>query len=162
MIAAGDDLLTNKVFFHNDKTDRFEVVVADVDGRFHTVEEIALELGEELDVVYWEGDRDVFGPGLVYVWAECGVALIAIPPEMIPSMDDSPPQLAVPENTQLKIRHPIPLQSATLMEPDIRDIVMIKVLFAPTSYNSFKEAYWGKMPYEVGRWKKFFLRLEDK
>jgi hypothetical protein len=72
----------DRVFFRSDEVVAWlEVVVADRDGTFHTVQEMIDQLGEVLDVVYWNNNYNpssrqfdvLAGPDQLYVWSECGL-----------------------------------------------------------------------------------------
>jgi hypothetical protein len=68
----------NVILLRDDVVDWVDVWVADLDGSFHTLAEFVQVYGNTLDRVYENRLGDVIGPGQVYVWSECGVALIAV------------------------------------------------------------------------------------
>jgi hypothetical protein len=135
----------NVILLRDDVVDWIDVWVADSDGNFHTLAEFVQIYGSTLDRVSENRSGDIVGPGQVYVWSECGVALIAVSEHWVKRSDDEILPLA--EFTGMKdyewiIRYPVPVDPRDVPpEPDAQQIVFRQLFFRPTSFASFQEFY---------------------
>lgn len=135
----------NRVFFRADGVvDWIEVMVGDQDGSYHKVSEITAELGNILDAVYRNSNDPPYvepgksfdvqsGPDQLYLWSACGIAVDALPIK--------------PINNDLSIQHPDHPRSTDKVSLNANSIILIKILFIPTSYQGFKDYYMYKPPY---------------
>jgi hypothetical protein len=141
----------NRIGFRDNSTvDWIDVWVADLDGRFHTVAEIARVYSTTLDTVYVNGRSDLFGPDQVYVWADCGIAVTAVSENVVRrSEGEDLPLAELPgvDVCQLTFKHPVHSQASMQPRPDVQQIVFRKFLFQPTSLASFDEYYADVIPY---------------
>lgn len=148
----------DKVFFNLRGTVIWmEIGMADRDRKIHEVSEVSRLIGNELDTVYINNNfnpadyspnyvRDVLGgPDQVYVWANCGTVLLAIP-----SYHGDQQMIVTNEKTITK-------KDLTTSQPPIYHLggielngdafLVIKFLFPPTSYDGFKNKFLHKIPY---------------
>lgn len=163
VIARLETSYGNKVVFRQDGVvDWIDVWVSNTDGKFHTVAEIAQKYGCVLDRVYLMEDLpeySVVGPAQVYVWADCGIAITAVPGSFVGlSADEVPPRAesAGAESCTWTVRHPVHSQATLQPRPSVEDIVIRKFMFQPTSFASFQEFYVDWIPFLSTR----FYRLE--
>jgi len=161
--GAISKFVQNRIFFRSSNiVDWIEVVIADQDGQFHTVKEIVDQLGNLLDIIYTNDDYNPYnkfqydviaGPDQVYVWSECGLALLVLKDykksdshklEFSP-VGHNDPQI-------FKMRYP---RLDTIGRPvkDLDRVIMMEFLFEPTNFDSFENKYHFKIPY--GLWDDF-------
>ena len=156
----------DQVFFlPNGIVDWMQVVVADRDGEFHTVPELADQVGYTLDTVYWNNNYNpanqpqcdvLAGPDQLYVWSECGVILDVLPfctPTASGGLKCSGVSNSLDQTSamsgplKLRQRSPDPVDGAL----DVTNsTILMKILIPPTSYDGFKTTYMYKIPF--GRW----------
>jgi hypothetical protein len=130
--------------------DWIDVWVLDSDGEFHTVGEMARIYGTTLDRVYVNGRLGLSGPDQVYVWSHCGIAVTAVSEGRVKHSEDEilPLAEAVEANQyQLNLRHPVHPQDPVQPTVDVRQIVVRRFIFEPTSYASFVEFYAKEIPF---------------
>ncbi len=153
----------HRIFFRSDgKVDWIEEIVADSDGDFHTVQETVDQVGATLDTVYNNSDRDWFtefqydiidGPDQIYVWSECGLALLVLRDITRSGPNElafSPASIDDPQILTLRIPD---LFASALPVKDLNRVVMMKFLFQPTNFIGFLELYIYRIPY--GPWDEF-------
>jgi hypothetical protein len=150
----------DRVYLRFDGTvDWIEEVIADREGVFQPVGDALKFLGESVDrvEVNYRITRFEFmgSPEDIYVWSECGLALmvdtycyltqqsklICTPtPDGKKSIQRNP--------ITLNERYPLPTPNieAPLMDADY--IVLMRVLFRPTSFNGFLKSYADKIPFK--------------
>lgn len=148
--------LQNRIFFRTDgKVDWIEEIVADQDGKFHNVAETVSQIGESLDYVFLNNNANPFakyqfdvllGPDVVFVWSECGLALIAIPSGfLVPLVHDFEISQTFLKDI-LKVRYP-GKSNYEIIPEGIEYIVMIRFLFQPTNFDTFQRVYKHRIPY---------------
>ena len=154
----------DRIFFRSDGTvDWVEAIIADRDGGFHSVQETVDQLGSTLDIVYANNNYNPFlryqydvlaGPDLIYVWSECGLAMIDLP---CCSPIGEKDKLGCPEQSEsdetpssicgLTLRQPNPFPGARVPSIRLDAAVLMRFQFPPTSYEGFVEYYMYKIPY---------------
>jgi hypothetical protein len=163
----------DRVFFRPDGVvDWIEVVVADRDGGFHSVQETIDQLGNTLDTVYLNNNYNpsnsfpidvLSGPDQIYVWSECGLVLDALA-VCLPYEEADIPGCATPEDATrsgisvsitVMLRYPDPHYSLEPI-PDANSPVLMKFLFPPSSYEGFNDSYRYKIPF--GLWDTYIRR----
>ena len=164
------EFVQHRIFFRSDGTiDWIEEIVGDGDGQLHTAGETVSQLGDTLDVVYNNSNYNPFaefqydilgGPDQIYVWSECGVALLALVGYKKTGpldLEYSPVEFNDPQ--ALKLRYPDIFHSEMPVK-DLERVVLMKFLFQPTTFDSFWEHYMYRIPY--GLWKGYPHKLEQK
>lgn len=138
-------------FRHDDVVDWVDVWVLDSDGKFHTVAEFAQLYGISLDRVYVNERGDLGGPDQVYVWSQCGIAITAVHrgQEEAQVKDQALPSAEATEvdDYQLNFKYPVHPRASIQPRPDVRQIIVRKFLFEPTSFSSFEQFYADNIPY---------------
>jgi hypothetical protein len=109
---------------------------------------------------------DILGESdYVYVWSECGLALIVYEGCYIESgqprcrslEDYFNPQ--VPISGSLNLRYPNPFPGLEpLPNASVNDIVLMKFIFPPTSYDGFKRYYMRAIPF--GLWDSYLKSVK--
>jgi len=138
------------VFRKNGVVDWMDLWVANSDGKFHTVAEFARQYGPKLDRAYVQGINDTFGPGQVYVWSECGLAITAVSDVHIKRFANETLALAEqlePSIGELTFRYPVHPSATIQPSPNVDQIVVRQFIFQPTSFDSFRRAYADWIPY---------------
>ena len=150
--------LMDQVFFRADTVDWIEVVQDDSDGKVWRVKDVVSQLGPDVDVTYrntnagkW-GDFQIdvlAGPTDVYVWAECGVALITMKEHDSPRSDitmrarfDRARHLANAPDVSDDEWH-----TSHSPPPNANDRIVMRFLFPPTTYTGFVALYESKVPF---------------
>ena len=146
MVREGEvaKYLQNRIYFRADGVvDWIEVVVGDADSSYHLISETAAHFGNILDTIYINSNYspktapgtvqmdEILGFDQFYVWSECGLALDAVPVK------------AAPDTIKLTTRDPNPQDGyGTIgLLPNKNSIVLIRVLFNPTTYKGFEDYY---------------------
>jgi hypothetical protein len=166
-ITAGkiSKYVKNRIFFRADwKVDWIEEIIADSDGTYHAISEIVAELGNTVDTLYLNNNEQPFpknpydvlgGPDNVVVWSNCGIAVIAL--------WRAPVELSGNQNQilNLLIRYPDPHELLEVNSPTlyIDDVIMMKFIFQPTSYDGFQTYYRYKIPY--GLWSDYLTDTKN-
>jgi hypothetical protein len=152
----------DKIFFDaRGVVDWMEIAAVDRDENVLEVSEISQQLGDKLDTIYANTNYNpaykqydvIGGPDQVYVWANCGVALLAIPYCHLQkgtnqiSCDDY--DTAEDQGDKNKLT---PLESPPFYEGGEREnnknaLIVMKIMYPPTSYGGYKENYMFKIPY---------------
>jgi len=161
--------MQHRIYFRSDgKVDWIEVIVADYDGKFHPVREVIDQLGDTLDTVYNNSTNNPFanfqidvkfGPDQIYVWSECGMALVAMNDIKLSStgeLDYSPVDFHDP--LILNYRYP-EFSHSDYPVKDLDRLMMMKFLFSPTTFENYLEKYSFRIRF--GLWDEF-LRNRQK
>ncbi|MGB0383567.1 MAG: hypothetical protein ACPGWR_01975 [Ardenticatenaceae bacterium] len=149
----------DRVFFRPDGVvDWIEMIVADRDGTFHSVEQIVAQLGETLDMAIinsstWHHSPSLMGPDQLYIWSECGLVVhtlrYCVPDEHKEKVKCKSKEIEyyLESTDTLTQRYPAgdPI--------DLNSIVVMKFLFPPTTFEGFKEFYFHKVPF--GLWDEY-------
>ena len=153
------EFVQHRIFFRPDGiVDWIEEITADVDGKFHTLQEVVDIFGDELDIVYPNNDYNPYvryqydihgGPDQVLAWSECGLAVLVLWEEWENmGQNDSAKQI-------LTVRHPDFYDfSGTI--PNLTSNVMMNFIFQPTTFDGFVKHYMYKIPY--GLWDDYLER----
>ncbi|HSJ52857.1 MAG TPA: hypothetical protein VLC52_03850 [Anaerolineae bacterium] len=153
-------LAEDRVFFgRNGVVAWIEAIVADRNGRTYTIKEITDQLGTTLDQIYLNNDlrlQDQYdihaGPDDIYVWAECGLAVSAVPP-----LDDEPSA-----SPNLMVRYPVSPGDSLEPTPSFRAEIMLEFFFPHTSFSGFDEYYRNKVPFYLTYiWKDYLQRSKQ-
>ncbi len=159
------DYVQDRIFFRSDGTVNWiEVVVADRDGTFHIAQETIDQLGNTLDTVYMNNNYNpsnsfpidvLAGPDQIYIWSECGLALSVLATCSVSDSDklrctysDDVGNSEDTTSTSLVLRYPNPHSSSEPI-PDVNNVVLMKFLFSPTSYDGFDEFYRYNIPFGI-------------
>jgi hypothetical protein len=159
----------HRIFFYSDgRIYWIEEIVADQDGQFHTVRETVEVLGDNLDIVYENNDFNPFadfqidvisGPDQIYVWSECGVALLAL--SGVIKTDDGNLKYETTSSSAkqvLTMRYP-KLSYTTTPVTSLNRVVMMRFLFQPSTYEYFMENYSYRIP--NGLWDDYLRSIQD-
>jgi hypothetical protein len=152
----------HRIFFNREgRVDWIETIVADSDGQYHSIQETVNLLGDTLDAVYSNSDFNLFadfqydilgGPDDIYVWSECGVAILAL--SDVIKTDRGSLEYLLSENIPfdaewvLNLRYP-EFKSSMRPVTTLDSIVLMKFLFLPTTFEDFMENYRYKIPYDI-------------
>jgi hypothetical protein len=160
------EFVQHRIFFRADgKVDWIVVIVADSDGKFHSAQEVAEQLGYTVDIVYTNNDFNPYadfqydvlgGPDDILIWSECGVAISVL-------WDGHWNLAENPESgRQLIMRYPnlssMDSSADDLTFRSLHGTVMMKFLFQPTDYESFKKYYMYRIPY--GLWDDYRVKMD--
>jgi hypothetical protein len=163
------DYVQDRIYFRpGGIVDWMEIVVADRDGSYHSINEGVELYGNVLDVVYINNNYDprnkfqvdvLGGPDQLYVWSDCGVVLDTLPrcsSEMLNGTLGSVPNNDL-SGKDLVFRFPNPYHVGGDPDPDVNNMVLMEILFPPTTYKAFTNSYMYKIPY--GLWDDFVREL---
>jgi hypothetical protein len=166
------NFVQDRIFFRSGGVvDWMQIVVSDRDGTFHGGQEIIGQLGNVLDNIssndnsvpnsnQWEV---IGGIDRIWVWSECGLALIAF--DCSPSQEAG--KLTCPEREGwwepstpipgITLRHANPSASeGAPVNPNAA--ILMKFLFPPTNYAGFIENYGYRIPF--GIWDEYINQIE--
>ncbi|MFZ6027933.1 MAG: hypothetical protein ACOYYS_09470 [Chloroflexota bacterium] len=162
-IAAG--YVQDRIFFRSDGiVSWMEVVVADRDGSYHSILESVEQFGNVLDVAYLNNNYDptnksqmdvLAGPDQLYVWSNCGVVLDTLPNCSAETLNNSTNDDT--RNKDLTFRSPEPHDTGGEPDPDVSNVVLMKFLFPPTTFDGFTDSYMYKIPF--GLWDNYVREL---
>lgn len=149
----------HRIYFRSDDViDWMEIVVADTDEAWHPIWEYGDNLGYEIDLAYFNNNSE-YGfidveslPEKIYVWSECGVALNAFPQctgDLQLYLQCEPVYEQNPDRAFSRRQFTQGVVPTVLAEPNPNDIVMIKYLFPPTTYDGFGTYYGDLIPFDT-------------
>jgi hypothetical protein len=141
-----------------ERVDWIETIVADSDGQYHSIQETVNLLGDTLDIVYFNSNFNPFadyqydvigGSDKIYVWSECGVALLALTDVIITDRGGLEYEWTPYDaKSVLTLRYSEYFPS-TLPVANLGSIVLMKFLFPASTFENFMENYRYKIPYGI-------------
>jgi len=162
----GDPLMHKIYFRQNGLVDRMQIIDINSEGQFNQVQRYSSEFGDHLDVVMYNGGklspRDTrssstpvvffgsFDSDMLYVWSECGIVINAIGKCKASDHDADCVDLKSPINVQGEPNNSLStrIEDPMMFKSDINtsDLVLMKIIFPPTTYDGFLSYYYGTIP----------------
>jgi hypothetical protein len=133
--------------------DWIEIAASQRDIHFRSVKEIHDLIGDvSLDTIYTNNNYNpayrmfdmLGGPGIVYVWSVCGLAVIGLPYHSIDQDQQLYPiskEGIDQKESDLKPLYLPPMNEGDELPKTSESAVLLEVLFTPTTYEGFKENY---------------------
>jgi hypothetical protein len=160
------EFVQHRIFFRSDsKVDYIADIIADSDGKFHSAQEIADQLGYTVDMVETNSNFNPFakfqydvlgGPDDIMVWSECGMAIDVLWGGHWDITENAE------SDRKLVLRYPNLTPSdnydGDLTTRSLHGTIMMKFIFEPTDYESFEKYYEYRIPY--GLWDDYRAKVD--